>query len=206
MFNFLKVVGAVYFYHRHSKKFLGYEKKPGVGFNYPIITPVEDIKNAVDFKIREGSVMPTAHYDPQTLKDITEIPNTPFIRVLLPNGKDSFDTVSGTDRDGNVMIAYPNHTRTPQIYTLQMLADFSFVFAWGKRCMVYNENTKNFYSGTCKDLYKSSFDLYLELKYPKETIKEDIYKADALPILDIKNKIRSYVLEIRNKVSLKGIE
>ena len=175
MFCFIALVQAVFFYHKHTKNFLGM-KKPN-NFQHYQVVPVNSKKEAINFKIREGGVTPLPDYNPVTAKRITEKPSSDILRILHPTRNLSVDSFTGKGRDGNPLILYPSHNDQAQKLYLKMLSDFTFVFGFKEKCFKYNESENNFILGSCKNLEKSTFDIYMETVPEKKVVKEEVYNT-----------------------------
>ena len=163
MLYFIALVQAVFFYHKHTKNFLGM-KKPN-NFHYYQVVPVKSEKEAINFKIREGGVTPRSGNNPITGKSSANI-----LRILHPTRNLSLDSFTGQGQDGNPLILYPSHNDQAQKLYLRMLSDLSFIFVFKEKCFKYNESNNNFILGSCENLEKSTFNIYLKTAQKKKSI------------------------------------
>lgn len=158
MFRFISAVSAVYFYHRHTKKFLGIFKPSNS--NFPMVAPIGDISKATNFKIRSWG--PMKKDGDNTPNEDANIPINKYIRITNDDGSISWNTRSGALQAGLELILYDSYSTITEPYQMNLTlnSDLSMTLMWRNFCFKYNEKDNNFLTGDCKDIKKSSFDLY----------------------------------------------
>lgn len=177
MLVYLVPVEALLFYHRHTGNFLGMEKAKDFQYNW--VVPVNDVKEALDFKLSEGGVSPHPNYHTTTSERTLEEPTSDVVRILHPTQNLSFDSHTGKGNDGDSLILYPSHNKQAQMFYLKMLSDLTFVIAYQDKCMKYNSKRNNFRLSSCKNLGESKFDLYHNGKNnARKPIVQRVYNTD----------------------------
>lgn len=160
MLFFITSVGAVYFLHKKTQKFIGEQlasesPKKFTGFSHP--APVTDSDKAIDFVLKAAST-----------EDGTAL-------VIEDHDGRALDVESGGERDGLALIFYKSHGQAAQRFSLLLQEDDSFVLEHKKKCLRYSEDTNGFSLGQCNDIKGSAFDLYYEVKAEGERKLENIY-------------------------------
>lgn len=164
MFKFLNLVSAVYFYHKHSKQFMGIsEKSPS---NDQLFVPVSNVNQALNLRINEGGVAPTSAINPISLKDITEKPSSFFLRIQHPTSYLVLDWVTSKLNEDQVVFTAGNNAQN-QKFSLAFLSDFSFLLQVDGRCAIYDEVKNHFKLGSCNNSKNSRFEIFLDTRRTK---------------------------------------
>lgn len=163
MFRLISLIGAVYFKHNGTGKFLGLS---GKGPASTVVT-VDNISQAVNFKITDGGKNLTEI----TAKNLNSLKlNNPFVRILEPEGKMSLDAYTGVVRANNKLIIWPNNESIAQKMKLNLLSDMSFALEWQGFCFRYAKQDKTFITGSCKDIGKDTFNILETTKEPEKKV------------------------------------
>lgn len=175
MFRFFTVVSAVYLYHKQTKRFLGFEKRPHVSL--PAVVPVKDTANAVDFKISTGGVLPSDKED-STTTEIVKGPGAHILRIMDPKKKLSFETDSNAIKDGNRLIMCKNNTSRSQHVGIYLLSNFSYGLVWMGKCYNYDAEEDLFKTGSCNNVKAIELEIYSEIMPGKKIITRDFHNLE----------------------------
>ncbi|ELA42470.1 uncharacterized protein VICG_00569 [Vittaforma corneae ATCC 50505] len=168
MLLFFGYVSAIYLFHIDSKKFIG-ELRDSNFTPYPFSGPVDDVSNALDYTIIQHNVK-----------------KGEYLRIKHPNGTQSLDVTSGSNRKDLPFIIYNQNNANSQALKLKLLHDNTFVIGYYDLCLVYNDKYRGFQSGSCNDsrLEKSKFDLYYEKNELDTYQVQETHKLPIIPTSD----------------------
>ena len=154
MFRLIGLVSAVYLFHNHSKKFIGFGKKDNS--KDELMLPVANREGANDLKFLEGGI--------DSKKARTTLNSVSKRKVRILHSDKDFSLAASKKKliKDRKMILQKSSSSKSQQFTVIMLANFQFALRVKNKCVIYDANKQYFKLGSCKNLTNSTFTIYQE--------------------------------------------
>lgn len=142
MLLFLHAIGCVYLLHRQSRKFIGMQ-----ALTKTKPTP-ENFSDAIDFKLGRG------------------MGGNAYITFETGDGQ-AFDIRYGSQ--GTLLDYFKTHRQENQSFRLVLLASDNYILMHENKCLIWNEEARQFIKMTCRGMDDTTIDLYYMVSWRVST-------------------------------------